>query len=270
MRTPAQAAVAEVLDDTAGLPAFLAGSSAAAVQYDKPEAYSDVDVFVPNPGMYFTVVERLLNRGWGLDERNAKTLRRHREIGTKGWHTNSLKLTKQLYPMHDEVEVNVIYKLVDGHATTRLSEVLESFDFGLLAVGYDTETRRFKDMRSYLFPDIGTIGPSTPLPLIDFRKLKFEQGLMSEHIMQRTPGRYARYAYTYEYDLSLVKPTLVEGYYAYSRYKSNRSKPEDLLLADLSLALAEHIENDQLIELIEFERTLPTMDGLDAVIASLE
>jgi hypothetical protein len=272
MRIPAQSAVAQVLDDTAGLLGFLAGSSAAAVWYDKPEAYSDVDVFVPNPLMYAAFAERLLNRGWELDERNEKMLRRHLEIGFKNWHTNSLKLTKSLSlsAAVEPVEINVIYKQVDGHPTTKLSQVLESFDFGLLSMGYDTKDGAFKDMRGYMFPDIGTIGPTTPLPLIDYRKTAFEKGLMSEHIMQRTPGRYARYAYAYEYDLSLVKPVLVQGYFQYASYKANRTKPEDLLLGELAAALAEYIRDDKFVELLEFQRTLPTMDGLDAILASLE
>jgi hypothetical protein len=163
-------------------------------------------------------------------------------------------------------EVNVIYKRVDGHETTRLSQVLESFDFGLLGVGYETETGQFRDMRSYLFPDAKDLDV---LPMMDYRATTVGKGYMSQHIMLRTPGRYARYV-QYGYDLSLVKPTLVEGYLAYHAYKADRTKDEDLTLGQIALALAHHLDTDNLSELIQFEKSLPMADGLDAIMSTLE
>lgn len=262
---PAFDAVNQVLVDTAGLPAFLAGSAAAAIEYDKPFAYHDVDVFVPNPGMYFAVVQRLLDNGYEIEsDRFVKMWRRHMNYGFNRWHTNSMKLKHTL----SDIEVNVIYKLVDGHETTRLSQVLESFDFGLLGVGYETETGRRHDMRTYFFGPGADDGRA--LPLLPYRKEGISQGFMSQHIMLRTPGRYARYAHTYGYDLHLVKPTLVDGLSAYAEYKSNRSKPEDLVLGDIARRLAKHIEDDQFTELLEFEKALPTADGVDQILESLE
>lgn len=262
---PADAAVEQVLDDTEGLPLFLCGSSVAAVMNLRPQAYTDVDLFTPNQGMYFAAVQHLLDSGYVIaDDRFTKMWNRHRLYGFNAWHTNSMKLVHSL----NGLEVNVIYKRVDGHETTRLSQVLESFDFGLLGVGFETQTRRFHDMRTYFF------GPGAddgrPLPMLPYRQDTVGQGFMSQHIMLRTPGRYARYAHTYGYDLSLVKPTLVDGYLSYARYKSDRSKPEDKILGDIASALARHIEDDEFAEMIQFEKTLPTADGLDDIMASLE
>ena len=100
--------------------------------------------------------------------------------------------------------------------------------------------------------------------------IKLAQGLMSQHIILRTPGRYARYADEYGYDLSLVKPVLVDGYLKYHEYKSNRSKPEDQALGKIALALSQHMEFDEFDELRTFEADLPKADGLDQVLASLE
>lgn len=258
----ASAAVAQVLNDTAGLPAFLAGSSAAAVQSGNEHAYTDVDIFVPKPGVYFALVTRLQERGWKIEgDRFSRMYERHLAMGFNGWHTNSMKLLNS-----DDTEVNVIYKKVDGHETTMLSQVIESFDFGLLGVGYETETSTFRDMRSYLFPGYDINGP---LPMMEYRQETVGRGLMSQHIMLRTAGRYARYA-RYGYDMSLIKPLLVKGYYAYSTYKTNRTKPEDATLADIALGLAQYIELDQLDALETFEKTLPMTDGLDDIFARME
>lgn len=261
---PAVQAVDQVLADTAGHTAFLTGSAAAAVVYGKPNAYTDIDLFVPNPGTYFVLVQHLLSRGYRFEsDRFAKMWRRHKAYGFNHWHTNSMKLLDQ-----HGTEVNVIYKRVDGHETTRLSQVIESFDFGLLGVGYETETGVFRDMREYLFGP--GAGDGRPLPMLDYRQEQISQGFMSQHIMLRTPGRYLRYAHTYGYDLSLVKPTLIQGYQNYALYKLDRSKPDDLALGQIAMSLAGHIENDEFKELADFDKALPSADGLDDILASLE
>lgn len=249
------------------MPAFLAGSSAAAVVYGKPYAYTDIDLFVPNQGSYFALVQHLLRSGYSFEsDRFERMWDRHLTFGFKAWHTNSMKLLDDT----TGTEVNVIYKRVDGHETTRLSQVIESFDFGLLGVGYETETGVRKDMRPYLFPHIAAIGASTPLPMMDYRAVTVGKGYMSQHIMMRTAGRYARYASTYGYDLSLVKPTLIAGYQCFADYKLARTKPEDLTLGQIADTLGQHIEHDLFAELLEFEKKLVVADGLDEIMEALE
>lgn len=249
------------------MPAFLAGSSVAAQVYDKPHAYTDIDLFVPNQGSYFALVQHLLRSGYSFEsDRFERMWRRHLTFGFKAWHTNSMKLLDDT----TGTEVNVIYKRVDGHETTRLSQVIESFDFGLLGVGYETETGTFKDMRSYLFPHVKRAGTGVPLPMMDYRADTVGKGYMSQHIMMRTPGRYARYAHTYGYDLSLVKPTLISGYQSFADYKLARSKPEDLTLGQIADTLCQHIEHDLFDELLLFEKKLIVADGLDEIMESLE
>ena len=192
---PAKDAVAKVLRDTTALPAFLTGSAVAAETYDLQQSYSDIDLFVPNEGSYFAVVTKLLCSGYRIEnDRFERMWDRHVNIGFNKWHTNSMKLIDNA----TGTEVNVIYKLVEGHQTTQLSQVIESFDFGLLGVGYETKTGTFRDMRGYLFPGLD---PNGPLPMIGYRSGTVGKGLMSQFIMQRTPGRYARYI-EYGHDLS--------------------------------------------------------------------
>ena len=56
--------------------------------------------------------------------------------------------------------INLVYKLVNGVPANSLAGVLESFDFGLLAQGYDLSTGTFRDMRGYLFPGLDLDGRS--------------------------------------------------------------------------------------------------------------
>ena len=268
---PADLAVEKVLADLKGFRAFLTGSSAAAIAHDKPMAYTDIDVFAPNQGVYYTAIQRLKDLGYQVaNERFELMWDRQMDIGFNRWHTNSMKLNDPT----TGTEVNIIYKLVDGHETTSLSQVIESFDFGLLAMGFNLKTGNYHDMRSYLFPGFAPLaqaqGWGIPLPMLEYRHDKLAQGLMSQHIMLRTPGRYARYADEYGYDLSLVKPVLVDGYLKYHEYKSNRTKPEDQALGKIALALSQHMQFDEFDELRTFEADLPKADGLDQVLASLE
>lgn len=262
---PAPSAVQKVLYDAAGLPVYLTGSSVSAIVYDKPFAYTDVDLFAPSDVAYAAAIATLLNKGYAIeDDKFTKSWKRQLKIGVGKWHTNSMKLLDQ----HTGTEVNVVYKKVDGHQTTRLSQVLESFDFGLLAVGYEVENGKFYDMRSYFF------GPGAhqrdALPLLPYREDHLSQGFMSQFIMLRTAGRYARYAHQYGYDLTLVKPVLVDGYRNYSSYKLDRTKDEDQTLGQIASAIAQHIEFDEFDELLKFEGDLPKADSIDEILASLE
>ncbi len=250
------------------MPGFIAGSSVAALFYGRLYAYTDIDIFVPNQGSYYVLVTHLLNNGYEFEsDRFARTWARHLEYGFKAWHTNSMKLLDKT----TGTEVNVIYKRVDGHETTRLSQVIESFDFGLLGVGIELQSGVSKDMRPYLFPHIADASDiNTALPMMDYRATTVGKGYMSQHIMMRTPGRYARYAHTYGYDLSLVKPTLIAGYEGFAEYKLNRTKPEDLALGQIAQTLGQHIEHDMFAELLEFEKKLVIADGLDEIMEALE
>jgi len=258
--------VDKVLIDVAGLPAFLAGSSAAAVAHDLQHSYTDIDLFVPKEGVYFALVQHLLSNGYEIEgDRFERMWQRHLNYGFNAWHTNSMKLIDSTFG----TEVNVIYKRVERHETTQLSQVIESFDFGLLGVGYETATKTLRDMRGYLFPSIKGATSGAPLPMIDYRRSNIEQGFMSSHIMMRTPGRYARYE-GYGYDMSRVKPTMVDGYHAYADYKEQRTKVEDVTLGKIARLLAQHLEYDNFEEIRKYEKTIPMSDGLDDILEALE
>ena len=259
----ADKAIGAVGSVLAGLPAYIAGSSAASAQphAPSPTAYSDIDVFFSSESGIIAGAQRLLNAGFTIDQRHQRVWYRWLKHGLGKWHTHSLKLSK------GGIDANLVFKIVDGHATTSAAQVIESFDFGLLAHAFDLELMDWRDMRSYLFPRITDL--NGPLPLLPLREASWKQGFISQYQGLREVGRYIRYV-DYGWDLSLVKPVLVDGYLAYSEYKSNRSKPEDQALGKIALALSQHMQFDEFNELRTFEADLPKADGLDQVLASLE
>ena len=267
---PALDAIERVQRPLHGLPVYIAGSSVAAALYSNisDQSYDDVDVFCSTPNALVSAVNQLRFHGWEFDPRFERVWVRWMKYGFKGWHTNSIKLE---HPKTG-IDVNVIYKMVDGHATTSLSQVIESFDFGLLAVGgWDMERDTYHDMRSYLFPanihqqDLA----QGRLPMLPNRRNDWRNGFISQYQGLREIGRYVKYV-DYGYDMSLVKDDLLTGYWAVADYLSDRDKPEKIQLGKIYEAIALHLSADNLDQLREVGKEVLFMDSLDAIMESLE
>ena len=244
-----------------GEPVFLAGSLVAEVTYNKTNAHSDVDLFCPTSQVLVTTGQKLLDNGYTLDDRFTRVWARWLRYGFKSWHTNSLR-------MHSPsgIETNLVFKLTDGHPTTSLAQVLESFDFGLLATGYELETGTFRDMRSYLFPDLD---PDGPLPMMPNKRDNWRSGFISQYNGLRECGRYAKY-HSYGYDLSMVKDDLVTGYWEAALYFSTHFDEEKQMLGKIYEVIARHIEADNITELIEAGKKIEYKDSLDMIMEALE
>lgn len=257
--TPSQA-----IDETAtllkGCPVYLAGSAVAAEVHHKP-AFGDVDLFAPSMNVLISTVQIMLDNGYTLDDRFDRVWHRWLRYGTKKWHTNSIRLHSK-----KDVPVNVVFKLVDGHPTTSLSQVLESFDFGLLGTGYDLETGTFRDLRPYLFPGYNVNGP---LPMMPNKRDNWRLGFISQYNGLREAARYAKY-HGYGYDMTAVKDDLVMGYEQAASYFLGKFDQNKQLLGEIYAKLAERIGNDEIDELIESYQTLDFNDELDAILESLE
>ena len=274
---PALEAIERVQRPLHGLPVYIAGSSVAAALYSNisDQSYDDVDVFCSTPNALVSAVNQLRFHGWEFDPRFERVWVRWMKYGFKGWHTNSIKLE---HPKTG-IDVNVIYKMVDGHATTSLSQVIESFDFGLLAVGgWDMERGTYHDMRSYLFPpeevdEFLTDGQGNPLaqalPMLPNRRNDWRNGFISQYQGLREIGRYVKYV-DYGYDMSLIKDDLLTGYWAVADYLSDRDKPEKIQLGKIYEAIALHLSADNLDQLREVGKEVLFMDSLDAIMESLE
>jgi hypothetical protein len=257
----ASALIADVRSLLQGEPVFLAGSLCAEEAYGLSDAHCDVDLFVPTSQVLIAVGQRMLCEGFKFGPRFDRVWARWQRYGFKSWHTNSLKLMSP-----QGVEYNLVYKLTEGHAATSLAEVLESFDFGLLGVGYDLESDTRRDMRSYLFPGMD---PDGPLPMMPNKRANWRQGFISQYNGLREAGRYAKYS-TYGYDMSLVKDDLVTGYWMAATYLATTFDDEKKMLGKIYEAIADHIDADNIDELQEWAKKLEYKDPLDVIMEALE
>lgn len=257
----ASAKIADVRSLLRGKPVFLAGSLVAEETYGKSNAHSDVDVFCPTAEQLVATGQFLLDQGYTLDSRFERVWARWLAYGFKKWHTNSLRIHSP-----SGVETNLVYKLTDGHPSTSLGQVLESFDFGLLATGYDLATDTYRDMRSYLFPGMD---PDGPLPMMPNKRFNWRNGFISQYNGLRECGRYAKY-HSYGYDMSLVKDDLVTGYFEAAMYMSTHFDPEKQQLGKIYDAIGNHIQLDNIDQLQLAFKTLDFKDSLDEIMEALE
>ena len=253
----------DAINETMGVlykqPVFLAGSVVAAEQYGIKE-YGDVDLFCPTMNVLVSTVQNLLGNGYTLDDRFDRVWHRWLRYGTKQWHTNSIRLHSK-----SGVPVNVVFKLTDGHPTTSLSQVLESFDFGLLGMGYNLETSTYRDLRPYLFPGHNL----SALPLMPNKRDAWTRGFISQYNGLREAGRYAKY-WTYGYDMALVANDLVAGYEIAGSYHLGKWEDERKLIGEIYMTIAEKIRNGEVAELAESYKTLDFNDALDSILETLE
>ena len=260
---PDQHAIDETLQVVAGLPVFIAGSSVAAVVHRDvvgEYAYSDVDVFCAGQNSLIASVQRLIDTGATVNERHERVWQRWLEHGFNQWHTNSLRLDL------NGIEVNCVYKLIDGHPTTSLAQVIESFDFGFLAAGYDARDGLLRDMRSYFYPTLDVDGP---LPLLPIRRSSWRNGFISQYQGLREVGRYVKYL-DYGYDLSAVKDDLLTGYKQVSSYLIDRGDADKVQLGEIYQSIAMHIEDDDITALREAGAEILYLDDLDAIMEKLQ
>jgi hypothetical protein len=257
----ASAVIADVRALLRGEPVFLAGSLVAEDAYAMTNAHSDVDLFCPTSQVLIAVGQRLLDNGYKLDDRFDRVWVRWLKYGFKTWHTNSLRLHSPT-----GVETNLVFKLTDGHPTTSLAQVIESFDFGLLGMGYDLESDTYRDMRGYLFPGMD---PAGPLPMMPNKRDAWRNGFISQYNGLRECGRYAKY-HRYGYDLSLVKDDLVTGYDMASLYFSTHFDADKQMLANIYDAIARHIEADNIDQLLVSSKVIDYKDSLDSIMEALE
>lgn len=251
----------------AGEPVYLAGSLVAEHAHGKSNAHTDVDLFCSSPQILVAMGQKLIDNGFTFGPRFDRTWARWMRYGFKSWHTNSLKLlSPQGHGLAEGTEFNLIYKTTEGHAATSLAQVIESFDFGLLAVGWDLETDRYRDMRSYLFPGLD---PDGPLPMMPNKCENWRNGFISQYNGLRECGRYAKY-HRYTYDMSVVKEDLLLGYNMAIMYLSGHFEKDKQAVGVIYQAIADHIEADHIDELIKFSETINYKDELDIIMEAIE
>ena len=262
--TDAKLHIDEMRKLLAGMPLYMAGSLLTSYTYDKPGTFSDVDVWAPTPEAVVAAGMRLIDNDYTLDERFARVWSRWIKMGINSFHTNSLRLFDP-----QGVEVNLIFKRTEGHAVTSLAQVLESFDFGFLATGWDLETDKYMDMRSYLFPEILINASHAPLPMMPNKRNNWRAGFISQYNGMREVGRYVKYV-DYGYDMSLIKDDLATGYEQASLYFESHPDSEKQQLGLIYATIGAHIRADNLNELRQFAKEIEYSDALDVIMQKLE
>lgn len=250
----------------AGFPLYMAGSLLTSYTYDKPGTFSDVDVWAPTPEAVVAGGMRLIDNDYTLDDRFARVWSRWIKMGINSFHTNSLRLFSP-----QGVEVNLIFKRTEGHAVTSLAQVLESFDFGFLATGWDLETDRYMDMRGYLFPGPQGQAPTNQqaLPMMPNKRSNWRAGFISQYNGMREVGRYVKYV-DYGYDMSMIKDDLATGYEQATLYYEQHPDKEKQLLGQIYSTIAAYIRIDEFDQLRQFAKEIEYSDALDVIMGKLE
>lgn len=259
----ASTAIDEVSQVVAALPVYIAGSAAASAQphAPSPTAYDDIDIFCASESGIISVVERLVAAGFEIDDRHKRVYQRWMKMGLGKWHTHSIKLSR------GSIDANAVFKIVDGHPTTSAAQVIESFDFGLLAHAFDCELMVWRDMRSYFFPNIQDLDGA--LPLLPLRQDAWVNGFISQYQGLREIGRYVKYL-DYGWDLSLIKPDLITGYWSVSGYLMGRGGVEREKLGKIYETLAINVEDDDFTALRDAAKEIMFMDDLDKIMEALQ
>lgn len=239
----------------------LAGSALLAHATGNTAGFDDIDWFVPTRENLMASTQLFIDHGAVPIDRFARIWERWNRWGIGNFHTNSIKLETKY-----GTQLNIIHKTVRRQQLHTLADVLGSFDFGMLAVGYDVTHGKHRDMRSYWFPDEPV---SKAKGMIDERWLDWQQGYMSQYVGLREGYRYAKY-HRYGYDVTVLQPQLIQGYTAAAAYHGGKFDDENKLLADIYRRISDLIGSNGIDELLSSYSAIEFNDELDKIMEALE
>ena len=251
-----------------GAHACIAGSAVAAETYSLPYSYDDIDVFAYGNSSLISIANSLLERGFEFASEN-EAMKWDRWLAWDlniGWRTNSVKLVGRIDPNTEPYEVNVVYKTFEKQPVKRLSLVLESFDFGLLATGYELRTGEWRDMRPFFFPGASTF---KKLGLLPDRHDRWVNGLITQYTGIRQAGRAVKYQ-EYGHDMDVVFPVLITGYRIAAHHHADHFDPEKVTLGEIYNRLADHLEDGEWDKIKDADAMLPQWRDVDAILERLD
>lgn len=260
--------IRELLTTLGGSHACIAGSAVAAETYSLPHSYDDIDVFAYGNSALISIANTLIERGFSFASDN-EAMKWDRWLAWDmniGWRTNSIKLVGSVHHATEPYEVNVVYKTFEKQPVKRLSLVLESFDFGHLATGYELRTGEWRDMRPYFFPGASNF---LSLPLLPDRQDRWANGLITQYTGIRQAGRAVKYQ-GYGYDMSLILPVLVNGYRIAAAHHADHFDPAKVTLGEIYSRLADHLEDGEFDKIREADALLPQWRDVDAILERLD
>jgi hypothetical protein len=260
--------IKELLRTLNGAHGCIAGSAVAAQEYGLLNSYDDIDVFAYGNSSLISIGNTLLERGFTFATPN-EGMKWDRWLAWDmniGWRTNSVKLVGRIDPAIEPYEVNVVYKTFEKQPVKRLSLVLESFDFGHLATGYELRSGQWRDMRPYFFPGASSY---ISLPLLPDRQDRWVNGLITQYTGIRQAGRAVKYM-GYGYDLSQVTPMLIDGYRIAAAHHADHFDPDKVTLGEIYNRLADHLEDGDFDKIREADALLPQWRDVDAILERLD
>lgn len=261
-RPPAEEVVRYTVQQLDGFNASAAGSYVSAMHYQRPDAWGDVDVFAHNQFELVRLVEFCLHIGWDFaTDKDLKTWNRWMRFGMSNFRTNTIHLSNGRWDM------NLTYKTYEGQPVRSLPQVIETFDWGLLAMGYDLRSGRFFDFRPTYFMNENW----DRLPMMDERMARWSAGLIVPYTGIRQAGRYHKYAHRYGYDLGAVTDVLVQGYEIAGAYHlDNAWSTEKQKLGEIFVRLGQAIRTDDWDVLAEADNALPVHRDLDEFLERID
>jgi len=252
-----------------GSHACIAGSAVAAEQYGFDESYDDIDIFCYSNSSMIAVAQHLMDHGFAFNDTHMSMVwdRWMAWDMNVGWKTNSMKLHGTLDPSTPPYTCNVVYKMFEKQPIRRLSDVLESFDFGVLAMGYDLiDDGEFHDMRSYFYPRATDFDR---LQLLPERRRQWQQGRVTQYVGIRQAGRAVKY-HRYGYDMELVIPDLISGYRIAASHHQGHFDQEKVVLGQIYDRLADHLEDGELDLIAAADKLLPQYRNVDLLLEALD
>ena len=256
----ADLAVVEVLSHLQGRPGFLVGSAVAAQTYDMPHAYSDVDVFFPHPNALMAAGQFMLDHGAVLDEQDQRKWNRWLLIGMGDWQTNSIRME-----LLSGIEVNLVYKVVGKKPLTSLMQVLESFDFGYVAMGYDLERGTFHDGREFWF---GKGYNPRRMGFLPHREWQWLNATIGRFTGTRQPQRWAKFA-DRGHDMHPSQDVLARGLRITAAHYQGKDDPEYRTYAPLYVAIADMVEDYDIAGLMDLYSELQPHDPVGSLTKGL-
>jgi hypothetical protein len=219
-----------------------------------------VDLFAASPVALAGMVQMFLDNGATLDTRNEAIWSRWSRYGIgENWKTHSIRMHSK-----EDIELNLVYK-TEGRIPLRTTDmVLSSFDFGMLLIGYDCRTGRWKDKRLSEFPG----EDKWKLGLAPEKEFDWVRGFFAPWIGLRQSWRWA---VNIERNAPVERATLplAIGYEVKGSYLIDKKRAYDQSLGEVYLRMADRIRNGDTAELIEAYEQLETEDELDAIMAAL-
>lgn len=260
MQMPAQQAVGYLRSHLGGRPGTCLVGSLVGADVNGKDGWADGDVFCFSPGALMAAGQYMLDHGAVLDEQEQRKWNRWLLMGMGDWHTNSIRME-----LLNGIEVNLVYKTVGRVPLTSLMQVLESFDFGYVAMGWDLERGTFHDGREFWF---GKGYDPESLGFLPHREWQWLNATIGRFTGIRQPQRWAKFA-DRGYDMRPSQKPLADGLRITAAHYTTKDDPEYRAYAPLYLGIADLVEDYDIPALLEVYKGMQPHDPVGSLTKGL-